>query len=174
MIDVAKIGRTVGINGDLKLYILSDFPQIFQQDIDFFLLKSGLNRSLIPLKIKTYIKGLVCFEGYETLEKAKTLTNGILRMRIEDTRRFCHLEQDEFFWFDLLGFEIVEDNQCIGIVKDIERIANTDYLLIEARGEDNKRSKRFMIPYIKRYIVQTLFERKQILTQGAKEIWFAS
>ncbi len=176
MIVVAKIGKTVGVKGDLKLQIFSDFPQIFNQHIEFYASKGSLLKEVFPLKIKHYKEGLVCFEGYESLESAKSLTNAVLKMKIEDTRRLCSLDEGEFFWFDILGCEIVEGSEVLGVVTDIERIANVDYLVIGANCGiyEKKLPKTFMIPYIERYILEFSLAQKKIFAQGAREIWFAS
>ena len=174
MIEVARIGKTVGVKGDLRLHILSDFPQIFNQEIEFFASKTSFSKEVFPLKIKRYQGNLVCFEGYESLENAKILTNAILNMRLEDTRKFCDLDEEEFFWFDILDCEIIEGGESLGFVTDIERIANVDYLVIGANCCDKKLPKTFMIPYIKHYVLEISLEQKKIFTQGAREIWFAS
>lgn len=174
MIEVGKLGRTVGVNGGLKLHIFSDFPEIFHQDIDFFLQREGLLNDCLKVRIKSFEKGIVIFYGFESLESAKTLRNAHLSVALEDTRKFCFLKEGEAFWFDVIGCEIIEEGECLGVVKEIERIANLDYLIIDASLQNQKLPKTFMIPYIPRYILQASFDEKKIFSQGAKEIWLAS
>lgn len=173
MIEVGKIGRTVGVYGGLKLHIFSDFPEIFHQDIDFFLQKEGLLGDPIKVRIKFFEKDIVVFVGFETLESAKHLRNARLSVALEDTRKFCPLKEGEAFWFDVIGCEIIESGECLGVVTEIERIANLDYLVIRASLSE-KLPKTFMLPYIPLYILKASFEEKKIFTQGAKEIWLAS
>lgn len=174
MIEVGKLGRTMGVNGGLKLHIFSDFPEIFHQDIDFFLQREGLLNDCIKVRIKSFEKGIIIFRGFESLESAKNLRNARLSVALEDTRQFCSLKEGEAFWFDVLGCEIIEEGECLGIVKEIERIANLDYLIIDAYPQDKKLPKTFMIPYISRFILKASFDEKKIFSQGAKEIWLAS
>lgn len=172
MIEVAKIGKTVGVHGGLKIYPLTDFPQIFTQDVIFSARKGDLAQQYLELRIKSYKDGIAHFVGYESLESAKTLTNAILSMSLEDTKKLCPLKEGEMFWFDVLGCEIIEDGECLGCVKDIERIGSVDYLMIKARSSDPKLPKTFMIPYIDRYVISS--SKGKIYTQGAKDIWLES
>ncbi|WP_027327765.1 ribosome maturation factor RimM [Helicobacter pametensis] len=172
MIEVAKIGKTVGVYGGLKLHLLTDFPQIFSSDVTFFAQKGHLKQEIFKLKIKTYQDGIVCFYGYESLESAKTLTNAVLSMSIEDTRMICPLQEGEMFWFDLIGVKVVERGELLGYVKEIDRIGETDYLIVAANSAETKRPKTFMIPYIERYILSASSD--EIQTSGAKDIWLES
>lgn len=173
MIEVGKLGRTVGVSGGLRLHVFSDFPEIFHQDICFFIQREGLLEDCLKVRIKSFKNDVVIFYGFENLESAKGLRNARLSVTLEDTRKFCSLKKGEAFWFDVLGCEIIEGGECLGIVKEIERIANLDYLIIQARCRENL-SQTFMLPYIPFYILKASFEEKKIFTQGAKEIWLAS
>lgn len=177
MIQVAKIGRTSGVYGGLKLHLLSDFPQILTQDILFVAKSQGLKPQTLHLKIKSYQGGIVVFEGYESKESASKLTNFILYASKEDTKKYCPLKEGEAFWFDVIGMEIVENDEVLGKVMEIERIGGVDYLVILANLSlpslpQAKMPKRFMLPYIDRYILR--MENGVIYTQDAKDIWFAS
>lgn len=174
MIEVGKLGRTIGVNGGLKLHIFSDFPEIFHQDIDFFIQREGLLNDCLKVRIKSFENGVVSFYGFESLESAKGLRNAYLSVALEDTRKFCSLKEGEAFWFDVIGCEIIEEGECLGIVQEIERIADLDYFIIDAHTKGEKLPKTFMLPYIPRYILKASFKEKKIFTQGAREIWLAS
>lgn len=171
MIQVGKIGKSVGVYGGVKLYTLTDFPEIFDEDVIFAAKSFGLNPQTISLKIKSYRDGIAVFEGYESKESARLLTNFILYASLEDTRKYCELEDGEMFWFDVIGSEIIENGEKLGDVVEIERIGEVDYLLVRA-VKSEKMPKKFMIPYIERYILEN--KDKKIYTQGAKELWLAS
>ncbi|RDU69121.1 ribosome maturation factor RimM [Helicobacter brantae] len=177
MIQVAKIGKTSGVYGGLKLHLLSDFPQILSQDINFTAKSLGLKPQTLNLKIKSYQNGIVTFEGYESRESAGTLTNFILYASKEDTKKYCTLKEGEAFWFDVIGMEVVEGEEILGEVIEIERIGAIDYLIIASNLSlpslpPKKPSKTFMLPYINRYILE--MREGKIYTQDAKDIWFAS
>ncbi|ANV97825.1 16S rRNA processing protein RimM [Helicobacter enhydrae] len=178
MIQVAKIGKTTGVFGGVKLHLLTDFPEIFQSQIVFYAKSPTIKQEALSLKLKSYHQQVAIFEGYESVESAKKLTNFALFVSLEDTRKYCQLGDDEAFYFDVIGCEIVENEEILGYVKEVERIANTDYLMIDASRADHsveaKMPKHFMIPYIDRYIVGLDLKQKKILTKDAKDIWKSS
>ncbi len=159
-LEIAKIGRTIGLRGDLKLHIMSDFVEQFQKGSRFFTKKRG------ELIIKHFDKQrmLVRFEDYENKEKAQSLVNVILLTSIEQTRQNCKLKKDEFFWFDMINLDIFEEDLHLGFVSDISRIGGQDYLCVNTAENLIKQghAKSFLIPYIDRFIVQTDIETKKI------------
>lgn len=171
MIQVAKIGKSVGVNGGAKLHILTDFPEIFTQNITYTAKSTGLNPQTLLLKIKSFKNDIVVFEGFESKESVKALTNFILYATLEDTHKYCKLEEGEMFWFDVIGCEVIERGEKLGEVVEVDRMGGVDYLLIQAIKSENL-PKRFMLPYIDRYVLEC--KEKKIYTQGAKDIWLSS
>ena len=74
LVDIAKIGKTVGVKGYLKLHILTDFPNQLQTDKEYI----TKTKSLTIQKINA--KNEVKFHGYDTKEEAKELTNLVLQL----------------------------------------------------------------------------------------------
>lgn len=179
LVQVGKIGRTVGLDGGLNFILTTDFPQSIQKNLTLTLLfPSKFSSSSSSYTIKSFNpkKSVVFFENITDVEKAKLLTNAIAYASIEDTRKLCKLNKDEYFWFELIGFQIVENEEILGEVKEIERIGTTDYLVIKTAKDltDKKLSKTFLIPYIDPFIINTSLEEKSIFVKGAKSILEAS
>lgn len=112
---VAKLGKTVGLQGHLRLFIDSDFPEQFKKGATF-----TTNRNL-QLKVSEYnaSREVVKFEGYEDVDLAKVLTNQELYSTIEQTKQYCKLAKNEFFWFDLISCTVFENDLKLGIVKEV-------------------------------------------------------
>ncbi|MDR1007798.1 MAG: ribosome maturation factor RimM [Campylobacteraceae bacterium] len=167
LIDVCKLGRTSGLKGFLKLYDLSDFPEQFKPKALFFIDENS------TLTIAQYDKSrsLVRFEGIDDKCSASKLTNKILKTTKDATRAACKLKEGEFFWFDVIGCEVTEDNISLGIVDEIVRIGTQDYLNVRSSDEFVKKGLdgSFLIPYIERYIVNTDIKERKITTIDA--IW---
>lgn len=159
-LEVAKLGRTVGLRGDLKLQILCDFPEQFKIGTIFHTQKRG------DLKISNYTKNrsLIRFEGYENPELAQKLVNTILLTSIEQTRQNCTLKEGEFFWFDVIGLSVLENEKLLGKVSEIQRIGEQDYLHVNTDKAliGKGYSKNFLIPYIARFIIKTNLEEKSV------------
>lgn len=163
LIEVAQIGRLVGLKGELKLHLHCDFPEQFQKGSQFFTQKGE------KLEVHSYNSksGLISFVGYQIREDAAKLVNTFLLTTEENSLKNCQLKEGEFFWFDMIGAVIVDDTLSLGVVEEIERIAITDYLVIKtdenlvAKGL----AKSFYIPYIDRYIISFDAVKKEILTK---------
>ncbi len=169
---IATIGKCVGLRGDLKLHLHTDFPEQFAAGQKF------LTDKKIPLTIISYDpeKSLIQFAGYQDRTSAAKLTNQKLYTTLARTREECSLEEGQYFWFDIIGARVMEGDQRLGEVAEIERIVNTDYLVIRTDAALVKEgyAKRFYIPYIPQYIVEVTPETKTIHVQDALALMEAS
>lgn len=144
---VAKLGRTVGVQGFVRLHNLSDFPEQFECGASFF------DENSRVLKIKARNAQSVLFEGFESLESAKTLVNLELFQSVEKSRASCKLNEGEFFYFDIIGLEVFENGLLLGVVKDILPAGN-DLLLIKSDESLVKKgfASEFYLPYVDFYV----------------------
>ncbi len=171
---VAKLGKTVGLKGQLRLHIDTDFPEQFKKNATFITnKKQKLQIETINLKSKT-----VKFIGIDTIEDAQKYINSQLLTTIEDTVQNCKLEDKQFFWFDIENCNIYENNKLLGTVKDIHRYPIDDYLEISIDKELLKSNdtlpSTFMLPYNDNYIVNVDIKSKTINTSNAIDIMEAS
>ncbi len=161
---VAKCGRTIGLKGDIKLIIYTDFLEIFTPNNLF---KCG--DSFLTLHCFNRHNASARFVEIADIENAKMLNSLLLYTTKDMTRKYCKLDDDEFFWFDIIGLNVYDGEILVGKVCDIERIANTNYLVV---GVDSSiydkyrhiKAKQFLVPYIKRYIVRVDFSQKCVVT----------
>ena len=164
-IPIAKIGKTHGLKGWQKLHFLTDFPEQFKPGREFSSDKINLIIDKIDLK-----KNLVKFKGIESIDEAKKLINRMLYSTPEETRENVKLKEGEYFWFDIIGCNVFEDDKKLGIVKEIER-ADEDYLVIDTDKNFIKEDypKRFLISF-KRNVKNVDIENKKITADGAIDI----
>ena len=162
---VAKLGKTVGLKGQQKLHIDSDFPEQFKKNAKFITDKKQ------ELIIESYnaTNNVVKFIGIDTIEDAKKLTNKQLFTSVEDTKELCQLQEKQYFWFDIMNCLIIEDDLVLGKVVDIQRMPLSDYLLIDTAKElvEKKLSTQFLIPYIDDYILNVDINNKKIVTKNS-------
>lgn len=165
---VARLGKVVGLRGDLKLHNLSDFPEQFSVGATFFASPN------LTLKICAYApeSNLVRFCGYESRDSVQSLVNALLYTSKEKTKEQCSLSEDEFFWFDIEGCEVKEDGETLGVVDEIERIGGQDYLHVKSEESYVKAgfAKKFLIPYQEHFICQADIKQKCIHVQNAKAL----
>ncbi|OBV28699.1 16S rRNA processing protein RimM [Helicobacter sp. CLO-3] len=181
-IEVGKLGKTIGVNGEFLFHISSDFASF---------LKSGItlmeDRTHALLTIKTFTskhgKHHISFTQIDSKESAQAFVNARLWASEQDTRAHCELKEGEFFYFDIIGLDVIEAGEKLGVVRDIERIGAVDYLIVEAVGavvdslgacakadssatnnasatkkRQKPKAKTFMIPYIDAYVIGVQLE----------------
>lgn len=163
LIEVARIGKTVGLQGELKLHLHCDFPEQFKAG-KVFETQKGLKLEIISYNPK---RGLIKFRGYEDRQSASVLVNSFLFTSIEETRKSCDLEEDELFWFDVIGLNVKEKNLNLGLVTEIQRIGNVDYMVVKTDDNLLKEglSKSFYIPFIDRYVLEVKKDEKVVLVK---------
>jgi len=169
---IAKLGKTVGLKGQQKLIIDTDFPEQFKKNTK---LTTDKNQELI---IETYntTSNVVKFVGINSIDDAKKLTNRQLFVSDIDTRENCKLNDKQFFWFDMMNCTVEENGEVLGKIVDIQRMPLSDYLVIETDSKLIKKefSTSFLLPYVDAYILNVDIENKLILTQNAKDLLEAS
>ena len=162
-IAVAKIGRAVGLKGEMKFYLYTDFPEQFKNGARFF-----IKNKEVTIQYYYPEREIIKFIEINSIDEAKLLTNSVIYATEEETRKNCRLREGEFFWFEIIGCKIIENGVFLGTVKDIYRYPSSDYLLIETNEKLLKKTKvsTFLIPYVDRYIKNVNIEEKEIFTQN--------
>ncbi len=165
MIQVAKIGRLVGLKGELKLNIHCDFPEQFRPDAVF-----ATNKNF-KLTIDTFNRtnNTISFKGYASREDSVKLVNLNLFTTKEATLQECDLRDGEFFWFDIIGAILEDDGEILGEIQDINRIGTDDYLIIKTADKliEKNLPKLFYLPYIDRYIINFDKDKKIVYAKDA-------
>ncbi len=163
-LQIATIGKVVGLWGELKLHLQSDFEDQFKSGSRYVL----TNGSTIEIENYNHSKSMVKFIGFNIREDAQKLTNQKLFTTVEATRENCSLKEGQFYWFDMVGSLVYDSDTCLGIVDEIERIGAVDYLVIKTAEDlvEKEHSTKFYIPYIDEYIKHFDSENKKIETEG--------
>ncbi len=168
---VAQFGKTHGLKGELKLHLHTDFPEQFTKGRTL-----RTDRGDFVIEHYNPKRKLIKIEGFNTPEDAKKLTNAKIYSSKEETKEYCKLEKGQYFWFDLIGCEILEAGEILGAVKDIQRLPQGDYFLIDTSKELIKEgfAKTFLLPYLEHFIISVDINSKKIEAKGAKDILEAS
>jgi len=168
---VAKLGKAVGIHGEMKFHLKTDFPEQFTSGLSF-------NTKRGELVIESYNpeRDLIKFKGYNSNEDAKKLTNLDLFVSEEQTRNSIKLGEGQFFWFDLVGLNVYEGELLLGSVAEVERLGVTDYLKLSTAENliAKKMPNSFLIPYLDNFVLEVDTQTKIIKVQGGFDILEAS
>jgi len=168
---VAQLGRAVGLKGEMKLNLHTDFPEQFKKGV-----KLSTSRGEFEIENYNEKRGLIKLKGINTPEDAKLLTNSKIYISEEETRKNCNLEQNQYFWFDIIGLTVIENDEVLGEVKDILRLPQADYLEVLTSNSlvEQKLPKSFLLPYLPNFIKEVDTRDKKIFVTGAKDILEAS
>jgi len=167
-ISIAKIGKTYGVKGWVKLHLLTDFPEQFKVGKTFEADKITLTIENINRKNNT-----IKFIGYNTPEDAKKLTNRHLYSNEIQSKQEIKLKKDEWFWFDIIECEIYENDKLLGIVEDINRINEIDYIIVNINEKLGYKQQRFLFDF-KRHIIDVDIKNKKIYVKDTIPILEAS
>jgi 16S rRNA processing protein RimM len=165
LLQIATIGKAVGIWGELKLHLQCDFEDQFASGEEFTL----TNGKTIKIETFNSKRSLVKFFGYSVREDAKKLTNQQLFTTKQKTKESCLLEEGQFYWFDVVGCDVYEADLLLGVVDEVERIGAVDYLIVKTSEAlvEKEYEKSFYIPYIDQYVKKFDLENKKIETNDA-------
>ncbi len=168
-VSVAKIGRAVGVKGEVFLRLLTDFPESLKVGDSYF-----TQNSILTIQSYNKENSHVKFVQINSPEAAKQIVNLILYTTQDFTKEHCHLKKEEFFWFEIIGGRIIEDSEILGEVSEIERLGQKDFLVVKTAKNLYQKGlpKSFLIPYEMRYIkeVEANAKPKIIHTQFCKAI----
>jgi len=166
LVEIGKLGKSIGLKGEIKLHLSTDFPESIKKNsklyidskvysVDYFIIE----RNLLKLK------------EINDIDRAKELTNKLIYMSKEDTLESCKLDEDEYFWFDLEGASVYENELLLGKIGEIDRFGNCDYLMIKTDTKLTKNyPKTFLIPYIERYVINFDKEEKKLFVKDCLEL----
>jgi 16S rRNA processing protein RimM len=136
LVVVGKLGRARGLQGDLFITPMTDFPERFGE-LEEILVRGPKSWESRRIVASDFISGrpVIRFDGITNPEEASRLTNRLLA--VPRTEVF-ELPEGSRYVFDLIGYDVVgEDDQPIGRLVDVQRYPANDVYVIEAA--DNSR-----------------------------------
>jgi len=130
---VGQLGRAHGVKGEIRMSLLTDFPERLQSDLTVY-----IGEVYKPLRIIN-CRGLghspdqevllVTFEGYDDREKVETLRNQMVYVRADDRPP---LPDGEYYQHQLLGLRVIdEDGRALGMLNEIMRTGANDVYIIK-------------------------------------------
>jgi 16S rRNA processing protein RimM len=113
---VGRIGRAVGLKGEVEVLVLSDAPQRFAVGSHLLLGDAGRTVTIRSSRMQAG-RTIVAFEAVEDRTAAERLTGAELRIEASAARR---LDEGEFWDHDLVGCVVVTvDGVEVGEVSDV-------------------------------------------------------
>ena len=148
-IEVGKIVSAVGIKGEVKVYPYTDYPERIAELEGVY----AAGEWMIIEKVR-YQKNMVIvkFQGVDDRNQAEALRDRYLTIDRENLRE---LDEDEYFIFDLIGLEAVDqEGRRLGVVSDV--IQNTAQDLYEIRTDSGQ---KHLIPAVREFVTEIDIDR---------------
>lgn len=158
--DVAKVLATHGLKGEVKLAVITDFPETrfkagatlrIKDDFDQVLTVSGGR----PFKQFW----LVTFEEITDIDQAEKLKGKILVVSQDQQQK---LPDGVYYYRDILNCQVFDEKtgELIGTITDIESPGANDIWLVKEQS-----GKTFWIPYIPEVVKNVDIDNKKILVE---------
>ncbi len=161
-IEYIRIGVIIGVhglNGRLKVYITSDNPERFKVGSTVLLDRnSNFEKYTIaefkPYKDKT---ALIILNGIHDRDTAFALKKTDICITKEEAVNTLDLENDTFYYFDLIGCTVYLDNKVFGTVDNIMEAGSGEILeIIDESG------KKHLVPFVESMVNTDLVSEKRI------------
>jgi len=160
-INIGKIVNTHGIKGELRL--LSDFKykdKVFKKDFIIYIGKEKIEEKIISYrKHKNF--DMICLEGYTNINEVLKYKGMYAFINKED----LVLDNNSYLNEDLIGANVIVNNEAIGVVSDIEKNANQELIVVRASNKD------YLIPYVDYFINKIDIENRKIYVNDIKGLF---
>ncbi len=147
---IGKITGTHGLEGRLKVYIITDELRRFDGSIPVYVNIRGNYKKFnvdefIPMKSRI---GVIRFREVPGREMAQSLNGCEVFIDVQDAENSRkNLDKDTFFYYDIIGCSVYLDGKSFGKVHDIIEAASNDVLVI--MSEDGR---EYMIPFVENMV----------------------
>lgn len=156
---IGKINSPHGLDGKIKVEFFSSLS-ILEEDRFVSINIRGFNKEFEVIEASNH-KGNIFFVklmGVDDRKAAEALMGLDILISLERAESFKeHLDDDSFFFFDLIGKEVYLNNKLFGIVKDIIEAGSGEILLIKKESE-----QEYMVPFVSSMVDTSRLEEGRI------------
>ncbi len=146
MFVIGQVVKPQGIHGELKVKIISSFPERFLQLKSFSLKEDGSGLCHVE---KARVKGGFAFlkiQGIDDRNQAESYRNAFLY--VEESELFPLPDSDSYYHHQLIGLKVVNTRgEKLGVIRDVQNYPGQDlYVLEDQEGREQ------LLPATKEFI----------------------
>jgi len=153
---IARIVKKRGIRGEVAAELLTDFPERFSSlgEVRIF---NGEKEYWEEIEKHWFQKNRVIlkFRGRDRPEEVEELIGGDLQVP-QDQR--VSLPQDSYYHSDLIGCDVMENEEVLGGVTGILETGAAGCNLVVTRADGGE----FMVPLVQKFVLEVDVEKKLI------------
>jgi 16S rRNA processing protein RimM len=143
---IAKISSAFGLDGGLKLHLVTDFPERIEKGRQFFVDINGFYRAVTVVSFSSIPSGkhgTVFFEGVNSRAEATALCGYNLVIPESGIRSVAkNLAPDSFLYCDLIGCDVLYNKTAFGSVAEVIEAGGGEILVVANEGRE------YMIPFV--------------------------
>ena len=144
---IGRILRAFGVHGEVKVDVLTDFPERFEQMTSLYLGDERERQPVTILSSRFHGKhALLLLEGYPDRTAAEGLRGLWLYIPLAEA---MPLEEDEFYEHEVVGCVVeTEDGEMLGRIREVLFTGSNEVFVVQGADGD------LLIPVIKDVVLE--------------------
>ncbi|CAM3417665.1 ribosome maturation factor RimM [Streptococcus pluranimalium] len=142
--NVGKIVNTQGLQGELRVLSVTDFAEERFKKGSQLSIFDVKDQHLLDVEIASHRKqknfDIVKFKGLYHINDVEKYKGTVLKVAEEN---LTDLAEDEFYYHEIIGLDVYENDVFIGQIKEIMQPGANDVWVIKRKGK-----KDLLLPYI--------------------------
>ncbi|MCP1638754.1 ribosome maturation factor RimM [Streptococcus gallinaceus] len=142
--NVGKIVNTQGLQGELRVMSVTDFADERFKKGSKLSIFNDKDAFVLAVEVVSHRKqknfDIVKFKGLYHINDVEKYKGCSLKVAEED---LSDLEEDEFYYHEIIGLDVYENDQLIGQIKEILQPGANDVWVVARKGK-----RDLLLPYI--------------------------
>lgn len=166
LVAVAVVRKPFGLKGEVKIQPLTDSWDDILQFPRFFLRNKDNQLKVVHVESVKFGGGhlILKFKEFSSRNDTEQIKGTTLLVPKDELPEIQ--EPDTYYYFDLLGLEVYEENKFIGVVEDIHRFGSHETLEIS-----QKDGTPLLLPFVKEFIIKVDLENRKIFIKSIPDLW---
>ena len=142
--NVGKIVNTQGLQGEMRVLSVTDFAEERFKKGNKLALFDKKDQFVMDVEIASHRKAknfdIIKFKGMYHINDIETFRDFSLKVAEED---LSDLEDGEFYYHEIIGLEVYENDVLLGTIKEILQPGANDVWVVKRKGK-----RDLLLPYI--------------------------
>ena len=142
--NVGKIVNTQGLQGEMRVLSVTDFAEERFKKGNILALFDKKDQFVMDVEIASHRKvknfDIIKFKGMYHINDIEKFRDFTLKVREED---LTDLEDGEFYYHEIIGLEVYENDVLLGRIKEILQPGANDVWVVKRKGK-----RDLLLPYI--------------------------
>ena len=156
--NVGKIVNTQGLQGEMRVLSVTDFAEERFKKGNILALFDKKDQFVMDVEIASHRKvknfDIIKFKGMYHINDIEKFRDFTLKVREED---LTDLEDGEFYYHEIIGLEVYENDVLLGRIKEILQPGANDVWVVNRKGK-----RDLLLPYIPPVVVGIDIEQGRV------------